>query len=299
MSTRIHWLRAFRLRTLPLSLSSIAMGGFLASRAGAFRWDIFLLCVLTTVFLQILSNLANDYGDSVHGADNASRKGPARAVQSGVIKPEQMRQAIVVFVVLSLVTGVALLFVAFGVEWRAMLFFLALGLLCIGAAITYTIGRKPYGYIGLGDLSVLVFFGLVGVLGSYFLFTKRVGWLECLPALTMGLLSVAVLNVNNIRDIESDKMAGKHTLPVRLGRRRAVAYHWSLLITSVLTSVIYTIVTYRSPWQFLFLLVVPLFVANGRAVSNRPSHALDPYLRQMAMSALLFALLFGAGLMTL
>lgn len=272
------------------------MGGFLALRADAFRWDIFLLCVLTTIFLQILSNLANDYGDSVHGADSADRKGPSRAVQSGAITAQQMRRAIIVFSSLSLAAGLILLFVSFGFNWKAILFFLALGLLSIGAAVTYTVGRKPYGYLGLGDLSVLVFFGLVGVLGSYYLFTKFLSWAEVFPAISMGLLSVAVLNVNNIRDIDSDRKAGKFSIPVRVGRRNAVRYHWSILSLAVLLLILYTIQTYSSPWQFLFMLATPLLIANGRAVATRPSEGLDPYLKQMALSALLVVLLFGAGI---
>ncbi len=272
------------------------MGAFLASRAGAFRWDIFLLCILTTVFLQILSNLANDYGDSIHGADNVARTGPSRVVQSGVIKPEQMRQAIILFVGLSIVTGVLLLFVSFGTEWRSLLFFLVLGLLSVGAAVAYTVGRRPYGYMGLGDLSVMFFFGFVGVMGSCFLFTGYITWVEIFPAFSLGLLSVAVLNVNNIRDIESDKIAGKYSIPVRIGRRGAVAYHWVLLVSALIFATVYTILTYQSPWQFLFLLVVPLFLKNGIAVATKPSHLLDPYLKQMALSTLLFVFTFGTGL---
>ena len=272
------------------------MGGFLASRVGAFRWEIFSLCVLTTIFLQILSNLANDYGDSIHGADNINRKGPSRAVQSGAIRPEHMRAAIIVFTVLSFAAGIILLFVSFGWQWRAILVFLILGLLSIGAAVTYTVGRKPYGYMGLGDFSVLVFFGLVGVMGSYYLFTQDFSWPEMLPALSTGLLSVAVLNVNNIRDIESDRMAGKYSIPVRVGKGWAIVYHWTLLGCSVLFAVVYTVVEYHAPWQFLFLLAVPLFIRNGIAVATRPPEVLDPYLKQMAISALLFVLLFGTGL---
>src|SRR5688572_2935213 len=170
------WLRAFRLRTLPLALSCIAMGGFLAASADAFRWDIFLLCILTTILLQILSNLANDYGDSIHGADSVDRKGPSRAVQSGAVSKSQMQIAVAIFVLLSLISGIALLLVSFGFEWRAIFFFFGLGILCILAAIAYTVGKKPYGYIGLGDLSVLIFFGFVGVMGSYYLFTKKVSY---------------------------------------------------------------------------------------------------------------------------
>lgn len=272
------------------------MGAFLAQSAGAFRWDIFLLCMATTVFLQILSNLANDYGDSIHGADHADRKGPARAVQSGAISPMQMRRAIVVLILLSLVSGIVLLTIAFGSQWRAMVFFFGLGLLSIAAAVAYTVGRKPYGYLGLGDFAVLVFFGLVGVMGSFYLFTQTVPRYELLPSLSMGLLSVAVLNVNNIRDIDSDRMAGKYSLPVRMGRSRAIVYHWVLLGLAVACALLYTLITFRSEWQFLFMLAIPLFIRNGLAVSRKPPELLDPYLRQLAVSTLLFVLLFGVGL---
>ena len=203
------WLHAFRLRTLPLSLSCIGMAGFLAAAAGKFDLVLFLLCCITTIFLQVLSNLANDYGDSIHGADHAERKGPTRAVQSGAISLSQMRNAVILFSLLSLVSGVMLLLLSFGTDWLAIFFFFGLGLLSILAAIGYTVGKKPYGYIGLGDISVLIFFGLVGVMGSFYLFTHQISWLEVLPALSCGLFSIAVLNVNNIRDIDSDRMAGK------------------------------------------------------------------------------------------
>jgi 1,4-dihydroxy-2-naphthoate octaprenyltransferase len=296
LSTRGHWVRAFRVRTLPLALSSIAMGGFLAYDAGAFRWDIFLLCILTTIFLQILSNLANDYGDSIHGADNLNRVGPSRAVQSGVIRASQMQAAIVLFGGLSFASGIVLLFVSFGFDWGALLFFLLLGLLSIGAAVTYTIGRKPYGYLGLGDLSVLIFFGFVGVMGSYYLFTKSISWYEILPAMSLGVFSIAVLNINNIRDIESDKLAGKFSIPVRLGRSEATVYHWILLFLGIAFALAYTLLKFSSPLQFLFLLTIPLFIKNGVAVNSKPSESLDPYLKQMAISTLLFVLLFGMGL---
>ncbi len=289
------WLEAFRLRTLPLALSSIAMGGFLAASVGAFQWSIFLLCVSTTILLQILSNLANDYGDSVNGADHAERKGPSRAVQSGAISAMQMKSAVILFVVLSLVSGISLLLVAFGLDWNALMFFFGLGLLSIAAAIAYTVGKKPYGYIGLGDFSVLIFFGLVGVMGSYYLFTKTISWLEILPALSCGLFSIAVLNINNIRDIESDRQAGKFSIPVRVGRESAIVYHWFLLIGGIAAAVGYSILTYQSPLQFLFVVTIFLFWRNGSAVAAKPSSELDPYLKQMALSTLLFVALFGVG----
>lgn len=254
------------------------------------------MAVLTTIFLQVLSNLANDYGDSIHGADNVNRKGPLRTVQSGVITPQQMRRMMTLFTCLSLASGVILLVISFGAEWEAIVFFLGLGLLSIGAAVTYTVGRKPYGYMGLGDLSVLIFFGLIGVLGSFYLFTKTISWDVVLPAMSMGLLSVAVLNVNNIRDIDSDQVAGKYSIPVRLGRPKAVVYHWTLLALSVFFTALYTVLHYSSPWQLLFLLAIPLFALNAVAVQRKPSELLDPWLKQMAMSALLFSLLFGIGL---
>jgi 1,4-dihydroxy-2-naphthoate polyprenyltransferase len=291
------WLSAFRLRTLPLSLSCIGMAGFLAAYVHQFDGVIFSLCCVTTIFLQILSNLANDYGDSINGADHAGRKGPQRAVQSGAISLSSMRNAVIVFVLLSLVSGLLLLWISFGTNWRGFAAFFGLGLLSILAAIGYTVGKKPYGYIGLGDVSVLLFFGLVGVMGSYFLFTHSITWKELLPALSCGLFSIAVLNINNIRDIESDRAAGKFSVPVRIGKEKASLYHWALLISGLIATLAYTIINYQSPWQFLFLLSAPLFIKNGISISQKPSHQLDPYLKQMALSTLLFVVLFGIGYM--
>jgi 1,4-dihydroxy-2-naphthoate polyprenyltransferase len=292
-----NWIQAFRLRTLPLALSSIAMGGFLAAAAGMFRWSIFLLCILTTIFLQVLSNLANDYGDSIHGADSAERKGPSRAVQTGSISPAAMKTAIIIFAILALVSGVTLLLVAFGVNWKGIGFFLLLGLLSIGAAIAYTVGKKPYGYLGLGDLSVFIFFGLVAVLGSYYLFAGQIFLTHLLPATSCGLFSVAVLNINNIRDIDSDRLAGKYSVPVRIGRKNAVVYHWFIVLGGLLAAFLYTMLNFVSIWQLLFLLTIPLFLRNLTAVSRKSSLSLDPYLKQMALSTLAFVILFGVGLL--
>jgi len=208
-----------------------------------------------------------------------------------------MKRAIILFVLLSLTSGISLLLVSFGLNWTALLFFFGLGLLSIGAAIAYTVGRKPYGYIGLGDFSVLIFFGIVGVMGSYYLFTKEISWLEILPALSCGFFSIGVLNINNIRDIESDRSAGKFSIPVRIGRERAVVYHWFLLIGGITCSLVYMMLSYQSPLQFLFCVTILLFLRNGLAVSRKPSAELDPYLKQMALSTLLFVILFGVGLM--
>lgn len=292
------WLHAFRLRTLPLALSCIGMGGFLAAADGVFVWDIFLLAALTTVFLQILSNLANDYGDAVSGIDSEERKGPKRAVQSGAITKQQMQVAMFVFVLLSLASGITLLLISFGLNWSALLFFFGLGLLSIAAAIAYTVGRRPYGYSGLGDISVLIFFGLVGVMGSYYLFAQQLRIELVLPALSCGLFSIGVLNINNIRDIESDQKAGKFSIPVRIGKQKAAYYHSMLTVLGIASALAFVALDFKNAWQLLFLIVVPFFYSISAAVKNKPSEQLDPYLKRMAISTLLFVLLFGIGMLS-
>lgn len=291
------WIKAARPRTLPLALSCIGMGSFLAAYRGSFDGLIFTFCILTTIFLQVLSNLSNDYGDSVHGADSENRKGPARAVQSGEITAQTMKNAMTVFAILALVSGVLLLWFALG---RSYLFwvFLGIGAAAIVAAVTYTSGKNPYGYAGLGDISVLIFFGLVGVLGTYFLFAQSFETINLLPALSCGFFSVAVLNLNNIRDIESDSEAGKKSIPVRIGRRKAIIYHWFLLIAGFVAAIAFTLINFQSYFQFLFVVSLPLLLINGRAVSikDQPSD-LDPYLKQMALTTLLFVLTFGLGML--
>lgn len=290
------WLEAFRLRTLPLAMASIGMGAFLAASSGNFDWSIFGLCALTTLFLQVLSNLANDYGDSIHGADSIDRTGPQRSVQSGAITKGAMLRAILICSVLALASGVALILQAFGGFGEVFWYFLGLGGLSILAAITYTAGKKPYGYAGLGDISVMIFFGFVAVMGSAYLYEQTINWLYVLPSISVGLFSVAVLNLNNIRDIESDKKAGKKSVPVRIGRKAAVIYHWLLLILGVASTVVFAAIHFEGVQQLLFLLACPLFFINGRAVKvYTSSDRLDPFLKQMALSTLFFVLLFGVG----
>ncbi len=292
------WIKAFRLRTLPLAIASIGMSGFLAAVYDNFRLDVFLLCILTTVLLQVLSNLANDYGDFMNGADLVGRIGPERAVQSGAIKPEQMKNAVVLLAFLSFLSGVFLLYISKAFESFNMFgFFLAMGILAIVASIKYTAGKNPYGYSGLGDISVLIFFGWVGVCGSFFLQTGTLTAEIILPATSCGLFATGVLNINNIRDIESDTEAGKRTIPSRLGKEKAVWYHILLLTTGLLSAVLYTIITYKNLWQWLFLVSVPLFIINIVKVKTNDSKHLDPYLKQMALSTLLFVLSFGTGIL--
>lgn len=297
INKRKVWLGAMRLRTLPLALACIMLGAFLAAADQKLNGIVVALCVVTAVLLQILSNLANDYGDSLHGADHSERLGPARAVQSGAISPQAMKQAMGLFGLLAAVAGLSLVLVAFGVgALPLVLLFLVLGAGALWAAVNYTAGKNPYGYAGLGDLFVLVFFGWVGVLGTYFLQTQTFTWALLLPASSAGLLAVAVLNVNNIRDIESDKQAGKQSIPVRLGPERARIYHWCLLTMAFLTAAVYGWLTYQSLWQFLFVLAGPLLFIHGTAVQRTHDPVrLNPLLKQMVFMALIFDFLLGLG----
>jgi 1,4-dihydroxy-2-naphthoate octaprenyltransferase len=291
------WIEAARPRTLPLALSCILMGCFLAASTGNFSWAVAALSVLTTIILQVLSNFANDYGDAVNGKDTDLREGPRRAVHSGHITAAVMLKAIVVFSILALISGVTLLTVALrDAPANTFWVFLGIGVACIIAAITYTAGKRPYGYVGLGDLSVLIFFGWVGVLGSSYLHTHIWDWGLLLPATSCGLFAVGVLNINNIRDIDSDKATGKNSIPVRLGRERAVRYHWAILITGMLCVTVYTFQNFSGYTSLIFLFSFPLFVKNGLAIARlTKASELDPYLKQMALSTLLFVILFGIG----
>ncbi|WP_461095918.1 1,4-dihydroxy-2-naphthoate polyprenyltransferase [Spirosoma luteolum] len=297
-----NWLAAARPRTLPLALASIILGSFLAVPVGRFSWPIALMAALTTIFLQILSNFANDYGDAVSGKDTELRVGPRRAVATGDITKEAMLRGIIITSALSLVCGIALLVLAFGdrpglhVDPSAFWAFLGLGLLSIGAAIGYTNGKRPYGYAGFGDIAVLLFFGWLGVLGTYFLHTLSVQALLLLPATSVGLFATGVLNVNNIRDIETDTLTGKRSIPARLGRALAIRYHWGLLLAGMACALVYSLLTDAPLTAYLYVLSFPLFVLNGRAIATHRNPAeLNPRLGQLAMTTLLFVVLFGLG----
>ena len=296
------WVAAARPRTLPLSLASIILGSFLALANRHFSWEIALLASLTTIFLQILSNFANDYGDAVSGKDTELRVGPRRAVATGDISKEAMLWGIVITSALSLVTGIWLLVVAFrdavGTEGLPTRFwvFLLLGLLSIAAAVGYTNGKRPYGYAGFGDIAVLIFFGWVGVLGTYFLHTLSFDPLLLLPATSVGLFATGVLNINNIRDIETDTLTGKRSIPARIGRTMAIQYHWGLLIAGMACAIAYSFLADASWLSYIYLPTFALFLLNGRAVAThqRPAE-LNARLGQLALSTLVFVLLFGLG----
>ena len=300
------WLAAARPRTLPLALASIILGSLLALANLQFSWRITLLASLTTIFLQILSNFANDYGDAVSGKDTEQRVGPRRAVATGDITKEAMLRGIIIVAVLSLISGIWLLIESFrdaGFSGGGLAdvpvrfwFFLILGLLSIAAAVGYTNGKRPYGYAGFGDIAVLIFFGWVGVLGTYFLHTLSFVPLLLLPATSVGLFATGVLNINNIRDIETDTLTGKRSIPARLGLPLAIRYHWGLLIAGMACAVVYSFLNDASWPGYIYVLAFPLFLLNGRAVAThkRPAE-LNARLGQLALSTLLFVLLFGIG----
>jgi 1,4-dihydroxy-2-naphthoate octaprenyltransferase len=292
------WIKAFRLRTLPLALSSAIMGSFLAYAHGTFRWYVLVLATFTTLFLQILSNLANDYGDAMHGTDDEKRLGPQRITQSGLVTGRQMRSMILVFVLLALTTGSLLIFIALRhIGWRGILVFFMLGLSAIYAAIKYTIGKNPYGYIGFGDIFVFIYFGIVGVAGTYYLHVNTFDPWILLPASAIGLLSSGVLNLNNMRDIENDTRSGKRTLVVHIGSRAAKIYHLMLITLSIVLSLIYTLVQFSSAFQLLFILTCPLFALNVIMVmKNTDPSELNLELRKLALSTFAFSVSFGIGL---
>lgn len=292
------WIQAARLRTLPLSLSGLILAGFIAKFEGVFRIDIFLLSLFTTLCFQVLSNYANDYGDAVKGTD-ANRVGEKRAVASGEISAKQMKIAIAVMVVISMLSVLALLYVAFVPNYMNELYlFLGLGVACILAAIMYTMGKKPYGYIGLGDLFVFIFFGLVAVLGGEFLYSKTFQWANVLPAAAMGLWSVAVLNMNNMRDVENDIKNNKITLASRLGMKKGKIYQIVLMNLPFLLGVAYIMMV--KPGKFSGLIFMVLFLLSSqlrrKIMAIEKPQEFDQFLKPIALMALFYAILLGYGL---
>lgn len=292
------WIEATRPRTLPLALSSTLLGSFLAWHDKPFKTSVLLLAMLTTLFLQVLSNLANDYGDSVNGMDNAQRVGPGRAVQSGAIGLKPMRTGIIVTTVLAFISGIFLIACGFDFKMSTgVLFFFILGLTALGAAIKYTIGKNPYGYIGLGDLFVYIFFGLTGILGTYFLHTGTFRPSLLLPASAVGLLSTAVLNLNNMRDAKGDEASGKRTLVVIIGSHSARYYHLLLIVSAWLCLFVYTLISYEQPLQLIYVVTFPFFVIHLKKVFSTTAASLDPQMRFLSLSIFATIMLYGIGMM--
>ena len=293
------WWETARPKTLPLALASIFTGSALGYWANPqdFNGLVMALCLLTTILLQVLSNFANDYGDHQKGSDTEERIGPLRGIQKGAISAKELKWGLILMVVASFLSGSFLIGIAY--ESLADLFaFAGLGILAIVAAITYTVGVKPYGYMGLGDISVLVFFGLLGVGGTYYLQTHSIDSHIILPAIGSGLLASAVLNINNLRDIEQDAKAGKNTLAVRLGAYKGRVYHCILLSVAALCYLAFAVATAISWTNYLFVLAIPLLAKHAIFVyhSQQPSE-LRPMLAQMSMISLLINILFSLGLL--
>jgi 1,4-dihydroxy-2-naphthoate octaprenyltransferase len=287
------WIAAARLRTLPLALSSIITGTACALFFGIFDWFIFIFAVLTTVVLQVLSNYANDYGDAISGKDNEGRIGPSRAVASGEISKEDMKKAVQLFAGLAFIFGSILLFVSFSKDLIWAFVFLMIGLGAIAAAIMYTVGKNPYGYSGLGDLFVFLFFGLVGVLGTFFLYAKSIEWTVILPAICIGFLSIAVLNFNNMRDIENDAKTAKNTLAVKLGLQRAKQYQYLVIFLGFMMLIGFAYLNSFSLQQYVFLVMAPFFAQIVKAMIkiNKPGE-FDPFLKKTALGTFLLSILF-------
>ena len=310
-----NYIKAARLRTLPLSVSGIIVGAFLGANESflkasldlfdttinignknIFESPIFWLAILTTIGFQVLSNFANDYGDGVKGTDN-EREGEARMVASGAITPKQMKNAMIVTGVITTIIALLLIYVSFGKDnFLYSVIFFGLGIASIIAAIKYTVGKSAYGYSGFGDVFVFLFFGLLAVVGTYFLYTKDLNFIIFLPAITVGLLSTAVLNLNNMRDRENDAKSGKNTLVVKMGSESAKMYHYFLIIASFLFALLYVVIKYHSPTQFLFIVAyIPLAKHLLFVYKNKEEALLDGELKKVALSTFLFSILFGLG----
>jgi 1,4-dihydroxy-2-naphthoate polyprenyltransferase len=292
-----HWISAMRLRTLPLSISGIILASCFAEYNGVFNIKIFVLAILTTLSFQILSNLANDYGDGIKGTDNDDRVGPQRAIQGGIISPENMFNALKINILISIGLAFTLIFVAFGSRYFGLtLIFFVLGIVSVVASIRYTVGEEAYGYRGLGDLFVFIFFGLVSVIGCYVLYAKRIDHVVFLPALTIGLLSAGVLNLNNMRDRISDEKSNKITLAVKLGAKNAKIYHYLLIGLAIILSSLFGVLYYTSPYNLMFMIVyIPLLLHLKKVNANVDPKNLDPELKKLALTNFLLAILMGIG----
>jgi 1,4-dihydroxy-2-naphthoate octaprenyltransferase len=299
-----HWIEAARVRTLPLSVSGIIVGSFYAlssptddvlTPTQVFSWKIFGLLILTTIGLQVLSNFANDYGDGVKGTDNEDRVGPKRAIQSGVISPAAMKRAVIITAFLTFLSAVALIYVSFHFKYfYYSVVFLVLGIMAIASAIRYTVGKGAYGYRGYGDLFVFVFFGLVSTFGSYFMFAKELNWLLFLPSIAIGFLSVGVLNLNNMRDEESDRKAGKNTIVVKMGGAAARKYHFFLVISAMVLVLVFALLNNFHFDQYIF--VVAYFPLIGHLITvykNKNPKLLDPELKKLALSTFMLSILLA------
>ena len=296
-----HWIQAARLRTLPLSISGILVGSAYAYYQNQFDWIIFVLALLTTLSFQILSNFANDYGDGIKGTD-ANRIGEKRLVASGEITSAQMKKAIIINGIIAFVLAVALIYFAFGQEnFVYSLTFLVLGIASIVAAIKYTVGNNAYGYSGFGDVFVFIFFGLVAVIGSNFLYSKSIDIKLFLPAIAIGMLSTAVLNLNNMRDIENDRISNKNTLVVKFGLKFGLWYQRVLIFVPILLYIIF-LFDFKNGTPGFSILFLYLAILHNKTITKIVEMVtpkdFDPHLKKVALSTFLFAILLSLKLIS-
>ena len=286
------WLKAVRLRTLPLSVSGILIGNSLCFQHTEFSVTLFVLMLFTAISFQIISNFANDYGDGVKGTDNENRLGPKRVLQQGLLSRAILKKGIVIISLISLLLAFVLIFLAFGFNsWNYILIFIGLSFASVWAAIFYTVGNKAYGYYGFGDLFVFLFFGGVSVLGAYFVQLKTFSYPAILLSLMVGFLSVGVLNLNNMRDIDNDAFVGKRTLVVIMGAAIAKKYHLFLLIVSVSILVyVFSSVSIRFFW-IPYLAIIPLMVHFISVLKNSEPKFFDPELKKLSLSIFFLSIL--------
>lgn len=293
MSKIRSYIRSFRLRTLPLSVAGIVLGTLLAAGEGEFHLLRFVLAILTVLLLQILSNVANELGDTLRGTDSEERQGMIYSLQSGEISIAAMKRLIIWLVALAAISGIALVASSFESLFSGDgVLMLALGGVAIVAALGYTLGRHPYGYMGLGDLFVFLFFGLLSTIGGYFLMTSEVDWAVALPAAACGLWSVGVLNINNIRDMESDR-ANRVTVPILLGEHRAKIYQCLLELLPFALLTLFCVLREVSWEGYLFWLFLPMFVAHLRGVWRATGRELDCRLPQLSLLTIATCVAFG------
>lgn len=295
------WIGAVRLRTLPLSLSGIIVGSAMAYYYGGWNLHIFILSISTTVLFQILSNLANDLGDSQKGTDNDERIGPTRAIQSGLISQSSMKNAVVLVTFLSLASAFGLIYISSDFISDSLIWiYLVLTSLSIFAAILYTVGKSAYGYYGLGDIMVFLFFGCLSVLGVFTLYGMPFELITLLPAFTIGLWSVAVLNLNNMRDIVNDTASSKRTIVVQLGSTRAKYYHFILILVglSIWTALNGVYVYLNNNWIFLIAVFPTLFLYTHlkKVIEIDDPSMYDPELKKVALITFSSSILFATSL---
>ena len=288
-------LKSMRLRTLPLSLAGVSLGILLA--ASDYKVSVWtaVLTILTAVCLQILSNLSNELGDVLHGTDTDQRQGPRYGLNSGEMTVNQMKALIGGTIVLCIVSGLLMIRSSFGTIFCFDgICMMMLGAAAISGAMKYTLGRNPYGYRGLGDVFVFIFFGIVAVLGSYFVVSHTMPMLILLPAAAIGCFSVGVLNINNIRDMATDAF-NRRTVAIRLGSRNARIYQTALIIIGWALMATFCLMRFFDPWHYLFVLTLPLFIVHLRGVWTLDGKDLDRMLPLLSLSTLALALLAGFG----